>query len=73
MHGLIGVTAEVSVAIPENGVGQISLQSGGERTDHIARSTDGRALSRGTTVVITALGAHSVVVKPADAAGTGGM
>lgn len=72
MHGLIGATAEVSVAIPQNGVGQISLQAGGEQSDHIARSADGRALGRGTTVVVTALGANSVVVKPADATGTGG-
>ena len=72
MHGLIGTTAEVSVAIPAHGVGQITLHSGGERTDHIARSADGRAVGRGTIVVVTALGAESVVVKAADAAGTGG-
>jgi membrane protein implicated in regulation of membrane protease activity len=72
MQGLIGATAEVSVAIPEGGVGQISLNSGGERTDHIARSSDGRALSRGTTVVVTSLGAQAVVVKPADAVSPGG-
>lgn len=72
MHGLIGATAEVSVAIPEGGVGQVSLSSGGERTDHIARSADGRPLGRGTTVVITGLGAQAVVVKPADAVSTGG-
>ena len=56
MAGLIGATAEISVAIPEGGVGQISLNAGGERTEHIARSADGRALSRGTTVIITSLG-----------------
>ncbi len=72
MHGLIGATADVSVAIPEGGVGQVSLSSGGERTEHIARSADGRPLGRGTTVVITALGSQGVVVKPADAVGTGG-
>jgi membrane protein implicated in regulation of membrane protease activity len=72
MGGLIGATAEVSVAIPAGGVGQISLSAGGEQTEHIARSADGRALSRGTTVVIAALGGHAVVVKPADAGTTGG-
>ncbi|HEY7474198.1 MAG TPA: hypothetical protein VH679_04255 [Vicinamibacterales bacterium] len=72
MHGLIGAAAEVSVAIPEGGVGQISLSTGGERTDHIARSADGHALRLGTMVVVTSLGANSVVVKPADAANTGG-
>jgi membrane protein implicated in regulation of membrane protease activity len=72
MHGLIGATAEVSVAIPEGGVGQVSLTAAGERTDHIARSADGRPVRRGTTVVITGLGAHAVVVKPVDAVSTGG-
>jgi membrane protein implicated in regulation of membrane protease activity len=72
MHGLVGATAEVSVAIPEGGLGQISLSTGGERTDHIARSADGRALRLGTTVVVTALGAQSVVVKPAGEGSTGG-
>jgi membrane protein implicated in regulation of membrane protease activity len=72
MHGLVGAYAEVSVAIPENGLGQISLSKGGERTDHIARSADGHSIRLGTTVVVTALGAHSVVVKPASDVTTGG-
>ena len=36
MTRLVGRTAEVSVAIPAGGVGQISLSVGGERTEHIA-------------------------------------
>ena len=47
MTGVVGRFAEVSVAIPASGVGQITLSSGGERTEHIARSADGRAVARG--------------------------
>jgi len=72
MTGLIGKSAEVSVAIPQGGVGQISLALGGERSEHIARSADGRALSRGAEVVITGLRGDSVVVVPAGAASAGG-
>ena len=47
MTGSSARFAEVSVAIPAGGVGQITLSSGGERTEHIARSADGRAVARG--------------------------
>ena len=46
MTGLVGRSAEVSVAIPAGGVGQITLSIGGERTEHIARSADGSAVAR---------------------------
>ena len=70
MPSLVGRTAEVSVGIPENGVGQITLTFGGERTDHIARSSDGRAIPRGIEVRITALRGDSVIVsQPASAPG----
>ena len=62
MEGLVGATAEVSVAIPEGGVGQIAMSSGGMRSEHIARSGDGRAIQRGTTVVITGVGGEAVTV-----------
>jgi membrane protein implicated in regulation of membrane protease activity len=63
MSRLVGRSAEVSVAIPAAGVGQISLTMAGERTEHVARSKDGRPVARGTEVVITALGGDSVVVQ----------
>jgi membrane protein implicated in regulation of membrane protease activity len=72
MTGLVGRTAEVSVAIPQGGVGQVALTLGGGRSEHIARSADGRALSRGAEVVITGLGGDSVLVMPAGAASGGG-
>src|SRR5262245_55009457 len=53
MAGLVGRGAEVTVAIPEKGVGQVALTFGGERTEHIARSADGAAVPRGAEVTIT--------------------
>lgn len=72
MTGLIGQSAEVCVAIPEGGVGQIALTFGGERCDYIARTADGRALVRGTEVVITGLRGNGVVVAPPAPAPRGG-
>jgi membrane protein implicated in regulation of membrane protease activity len=63
MTRLVGRSAEVTVAIPAAGVGQISLSIGGERTEHVARSKDGRAVARGTQVVVAALGGDAVVVE----------
>lgn len=72
MADLVGRSAQVSVAIPEGGVGQIALSFGGERSEHIARSADGRALVRGVEVVVTGLRGDSVVVAPASSAPHGG-
>lgn len=72
MTDLVGRSAEVSVAIPEGGIGQIALTFGGERSEHIARSADGQALFRGAEVVITGLRGDSVVVAPAGSAPHGG-
>ena len=62
MTSLVGRSAEVSVAIPEGGVGQIVLTFGGERSEHVARAADGRALFRGAEVVITGLRGDAVIV-----------
>jgi membrane protein implicated in regulation of membrane protease activity len=72
MTDLVGRSAEVSVAIPEGGVGQIAITFGGEHSEHIARSVDGRALFRGVEVVITGLRGDAVVVAPAGSAPQGG-
>lgn len=72
MPALVGRSAEVSVAIPEGGIGQISLTYGGERSEHIARSEDGRALPRGSGVVISGLRGDTVIVAPAGASAPGG-
>jgi membrane-bound ClpP family serine protease len=64
MTGLVGTTAEVSVAIPQNGLGQVVVHNRGERTEHIARSAGGTAIARGLPVTITSIGGDSVTVMP---------
>jgi hypothetical protein len=71
MTGLVGVTGEVSVAIPAGGVGQVSVQAHGQRTEHIARSVSGAAVARGSVVTITAIGGDAVTVAPASPADGG--
>jgi membrane protein implicated in regulation of membrane protease activity len=70
MQSLIGAIAEVSVAIPKGGVGQVVLSAGGQRSEHIARAADGGALARGSRVVVTSLGGDWVVVAPAAPGGS---
>ena len=72
MSSLIGQSAEVCVAIPEGGVGQIALTSGGARSEHLARTADGRAVVRGAEVVITGLRGDAVVVAPPGTGPRGG-
>lgn len=72
MAGLVGRSAEVTVAIPKQGVGQVALTYGGERTEHIARSADGGALPRGADVTIMGLRGDSVVVERAASRAPGG-
>ena len=72
MQTLVGASAEVSVAIPANGVGQVALNVGGERSEHVARAADGKAIARGAAVVVTGVGADSVLVSPAGSPMTGG-
>jgi membrane protein implicated in regulation of membrane protease activity len=63
MTTLVGMTAEVAIAIPEGHLGQISLSAAGERSMHIARSRDGKAIPQGTSVVIRELRGDYVVVE----------
>lgn len=65
MNDLVGRTAEVTVGIPEGGVGQITITLAGERSSHIARPSDGHPIGMGTEVVITGLRGDSVVVERA--------
>ena len=66
LNRLIGASGEVSVSIPKGGVGQITINAAGERTEHIARTANGQAIARGVPVTITALGGDSVIVAPVD-------
>jgi membrane protein implicated in regulation of membrane protease activity len=72
MTGLIGKTAEVTVGIPRGGMGQVTLEYGGERTTQIARSKDGGVIPPGTVVVVTALVGDSITVERVGAQGRGG-
>jgi membrane protein implicated in regulation of membrane protease activity len=69
MAGLIGRTAEVTVGIPRGGMGQVTLEYGGERTTQIARSKGNDAIPPGTVVVVTALLGDSIIVEREGAQG----
>lgn len=60
---IIGVTAEVTVPIPANGVGEIAYVAMGERHTATARSADGAEIQRGKLVVITSLAGTVMIVK----------
>ena len=64
MTTLIGTVAEVSVAIPAGGLGQIVVSGRGERSEHLARAGGGQAIARGAAVEITGVGGDSVTVVP---------
>jgi len=72
MSSLVGQPAEVSIAIPAGGVGQVSIAFSGERSEHVARTADGQPLSRGADVVITGVRGDGVVVAAADSVHRGG-
>jgi membrane protein implicated in regulation of membrane protease activity len=72
MAGLVGKTAEVTVGIPRGGMGQVTLEYGGERTTQIARATDAGEIPPGTVVVVTALLGDSIIVERLSARSPGG-
>ena len=72
MSRLIGKTGEVTIGIPHGGMGQVTLEYGGERTTQIARSKDGGEIAPGTAVVVTALLGDSIIVERASAQAPGG-
>jgi hypothetical protein len=63
MSTLVRHLAQVTVAIPENGVGEVSLTIGAEQTAQLARSVDGMAIPSGGEVIITAIRGGQVLVK----------
>jgi membrane protein implicated in regulation of membrane protease activity len=73
MSRLVGQSAQVTVAIPAGGLGQVAVTVGGERSEHIARTADGGALSRGAEVVITALRGDAVIVAAQATSRQGGV
>ena len=63
---LEGARGEVTTPIPEGGIGEVAAMVQGQRFSGPARASDGRAVSRGTLVTVTAMVAGTMVV----AAGT---
>ena len=63
MGDLVARSAHVTIAIPENGVGEVSLLVGAEQTAQLARSTDGSPIPSGGEVVIKAVRGSQVVVE----------
>lgn len=59
---LVGRTAQVVVAIPAGGVGQISCRIGEERVERIARTADGIEIKHGTLVRIEDIAGESIIV-----------
>ncbi len=66
----IGATAEVTVSIPETGVGEVAFISGGTRQATMARSADGRAYKQGPPVRIVRLAEGTAYVSDLPQLGT---
>jgi membrane protein implicated in regulation of membrane protease activity len=63
MGELVGLTAEVIAPIPEGNVGEIVLIARGTRVRSTARSVDGQAIPRGTTVEIVEEAGNVAIVQ----------
>jgi len=68
---LVGRTAQVSVAIPENGLGQVRCLMGESVVDKIARSRDGQAIGCNAVVKIDEIMGEAVLVSPASGSQAG--
>jgi membrane protein implicated in regulation of membrane protease activity len=60
---MAGRDAEITVAIPSGGVGEIAFQVKGQRELAAARTIDGSALTKGQAVVIDRVGGPTVYVR----------
>jgi membrane protein implicated in regulation of membrane protease activity len=61
---LVGRTAQVSVGIPEDGMGQVRCLIGEMMVDKIARSRNGKAIAHNSVVKIEEIVGESVIVTP---------
>jgi hypothetical protein len=61
---LLGKTAQVSVSIPENGLGQVRCLIGESIVDKTAQSKDGKAIPLSSVVRIDDIVGESVIVSP---------
>jgi membrane protein implicated in regulation of membrane protease activity len=60
---LVGRTAQVTVAIPQNGLGQVRCSLGESIVDKIARTEDGGAVPANTSVTIKSVVGETVLVQ----------
>ena len=60
---LVGRTAQVSVAIPQNGLGQIRCSLGESLVEKLARTADGTAVPVNTSVKIESIVGETVLVR----------
>lgn len=68
---LLGLSAQVIVAIPANGLGQVRCIVGESAIEKIARSTDGNAIAENTTVFVEEISGETVIVSPQPIEGAG--
>jgi hypothetical protein len=61
---LVGLTAQVSVSIPSQGIGQVQCVVGESRIEKIARSKDGSAIALNAQVIIEEVREESLIVSP---------
>jgi hypothetical protein len=65
MSELVGGTAQVTVAIPKGGVGQVRMTMGESAVEKIARAHDGGEISVGTLVKIDSVEGEAILVRRA--------
>lgn len=63
---LVGSTAQVTVAIPEGGVGQVRLTMGESVVEKIARTNDGTEIPLGALVTIESVVGEAILVRRAE-------
>jgi len=63
---LVGGTAQVTVAIPKGGVGQVRLTMGESVVEKIARAQDGAEIPLGALVTIESVVGESILVRRPD-------
>jgi hypothetical protein len=63
---LIGRTAQISVAIPAGGLGQVRCALGENVVEKLARTVDGGAIPANTSVKIESIVGETVLVRRAD-------
>jgi hypothetical protein len=62
---LVGLTAEVSVAIPKGGLGQVRCCIGENVIEKLARTVDGEAIPANTSVKVESIAGETLLVRRA--------